>query len=186
MATPSDIIEDYQLMYKDIFDCSGEDSSLYDSSNGGNQLLRSKFAKVRFACFVAGIILLFSGYSSQKFKAEFDKLFGGFTGTKLVTMNTRSFNGKIKGLLDKMKCFQLHSQSLKAYSQWLANYQPLQHGKRDLEVPGAAVSVFLPHKVRRHFACVCRTISRAIETALGLSRDHSRLQRQGVDDVVDP
>lgn len=133
-------MEDYQLMYKDMFDFNKEDSSLYLASDGASQLLRSKFAKVRFLFFVFVFfdILNIFLFFFQEFKAEFDKLFGGLTGNKLNTMNTRAFTTKIKGILAKMKNFKYESHSIKAYSQWLASYQPLQHSKRDLEIPGTS------------------------------------------------
>ncbi|KAK7005038.1 DNA-dependent protein kinase catalytic subunit, partial [Biomphalaria glabrata] len=74
---------------------------------------------------------------SDNFKAEFEKVFGK-DGCKLISMNAKDFQGAeacLRNLIDGKKGLFNPPTKLKAYSPWLAEFNPNKFGK-DLEIPG--------------------------------------------------
>lgn len=103
----------YSVMYKKLFCYPETKRRAYDSltslENFGSY--RQNFAK--------------------EFRSEFDGLFGK-NGEKLKSMDCQDIN-RCLSKLQKVKNFQAQPQSLREYSAWLANYDPLQN---NLEIPG--------------------------------------------------
>ncbi|XP_055874578.1 DNA-dependent protein kinase catalytic subunit-like [Biomphalaria glabrata] len=74
---------------------------------------------------------------SDNFKAEFEKVFGK-DGCKLISMNAKDFQGAeacLRNLIDGKRGLFNPPTKLKAYSPWLAEFNPNKFGK-DLEIPG--------------------------------------------------
>nr|CAB3231039.1 DNA-dependent protein kinase catalytic subunit-like [Phallusia mammillata] len=126
-ATNKDLLVSYQNMYRELFDhdrppddvTEQGSASLFGSVTSQSPVnvgaLRTKFAK--------------------DFKADVDGLFGGSSGSALLQM--RDFKREAGALCEKIsKKFQSRAKTLRDYSPWLADFQSLQRGDKDLEIPG--------------------------------------------------
>nr|XP_018666849.1 DNA-dependent protein kinase catalytic subunit isoform X1 [Ciona intestinalis] len=116
------IVENYQNMFNDFFQCippaASEESSLYGDSPTSDSvgLIWTKFSK--------------------NYKAKVERTFGGQTGDKLSRMNLKQCRGEINNLYSDIEKFTLGTSSLNDYSPWLAKFQSLQRSSKELEVPG--------------------------------------------------
>ncbi|KAH9508229.1 hypothetical protein Btru_050515 [Bulinus truncatus] len=74
---------------------------------------------------------------ADNFKAEFDRFFGK-DGSKLMHMSAKDFakaEATLRNAVDGKKTLFIPPLKLKAYSSWLAEFNPTKFGK-DLEIPG--------------------------------------------------
>ncbi|XP_078482635.1 DNA-dependent protein kinase catalytic subunit [Ciona intestinalis] len=116
------IVENYQNMFNDFFQCippaASEESSLYGDSPTSDS--------------VGSIWTNFS----KNYKAKIETTFGGQTGDKLSRMDLKQCRGEINNLYSDIEKFKLGTSSLNDYSPWLAKFQSLQRSSKELEVPG--------------------------------------------------